>query len=293
MLLVLCFVVEVVGAILAWGVVVFIVATNRKRYRAAQRLGYELYAWIALMDWGNNVVGLFAYDNDLKYGAMSAVSLNPGVLKLGDLLQKNFNSAFVMLTVCMAFNLDMVFLRCRYLDTASHWRYARWAIGVPMLVPLPHLLLSLYTGRLSPLAAYWPPLGEVEQWIDHYVWQALGTGYCLYVFVAVVRRLRQNQIRLPNASTTVTVDRFASRLILYAVVPIVTQPPTFALRIFTTPTSLVLLILLSNLSATLNFVCFLFDPALVSIYREWRMRRYSLEPPPASPTHAHPLIWKM
>ncbi|KAJ9066224.1 hypothetical protein DSO57_1011771 [Entomophthora muscae] len=301
MLLVLCYLVEVIGAILAWVVFVFIVATNQKRYSAAQRLGYELYAWIALMDWCNNMVGLLSYDNDFAYGAMSAVSLNPGVLKFFDMLQKNFNSAFVMLTVCMAFNLHMVFLRHKYLDNISHWRYAKWAIGLSMLIPLPHFIFSVCMRQHTPLDRYWKPLGEMEQWVHHYIWQALGTIYCLYVFISVSLRLRKKRIRvvklakLPTAdgNNTVTMERFASRLILYAVVPVLTQLPTFILRIFTNQTTLVFLILLSNLSSILNFLCFLFDPALHSIYQEWRLRKYPPEPQGYISEDTNPLIWRI
>ncbi|KAI0244796.1 hypothetical protein L0F63_002372, partial [Massospora cicadina] len=275
--------------ILSWTVFVFIVISNLKKYAGAQRLGYKIFAWVAMSDYLNNLVGLVPFDNDFTLEIDTANLISNGIYFFFDTLQLMLNTMFVLLTTCMAFNLHMVFLRGKYLDSISHWKYVKWCIFISIILPVPHFALAMYQKRVHPLAEYWKPMMYLDNWILYFVWQLAGSLYCLYVFTAVVLRLRQNRRRLASmpvklpvsggaGQPRVSMERFASRLVLYAAVPIITILPTFVLKYVPIDYVQGINNFIANLASILNFISFLFDPALESIYEEWVARRYQILP---------------
>ncbi|KAJ9052958.1 hypothetical protein DSO57_1028965 [Entomophthora muscae] len=220
----------------------------------------------------------------------------------------------ITLTVSVALNLQLVFLHSLFRQ--RWWEKAYWSIGLglPIVVGLVGIFIKGFLGK-NEMTGYCfygysgkgPYLG-LSIWLGFLVWVILGSLYFLAIGGLSMKRLflcsrafRQSELEeggsLPYKPTITkeSVPLLMKRICFYCFVPLFTISGCLAelawggLYQETTGWLISWDILVANLSGVLNFIGFLFDPALrnalTCIHQDFLSLQSTYTSPEAQLTH--------
>ncbi|KAI9292230.1 hypothetical protein K502DRAFT_308113, partial [Neoconidiobolus thromboides FSU 785] len=197
------------------------------------------------------------------------------------------NLWFIFLTTCLAYNLQTVFLRKKLLRIQNHWIYAFSTLGICIICYMPSIIYGYIVNDCYGLKNY-----HLRPWSIIYMHAVLlipiivCCSYCTYVFVKTYLALRAKKAVYNNSNAQSNsinlnkhMDLLAKRLMSYAIIPLITQFPFFIItEIYTDPEipETVAAVFSSDVLSTsagwLNFICFMFDPAIPQILYEYNLR---------------------
>ncbi|KAI9292233.1 hypothetical protein K502DRAFT_325910 [Neoconidiobolus thromboides FSU 785] len=198
------------------------------------------------------------------------------------------NVWFVFLTTCLAYNLQTVFLKKKVLRIANHWIYALGTLAICLVFYVPSIIYSYLTNNCYGLKAYKiAPWGFIYFHSVFVIPVTLCCCYCAYIFIKTYLTLRAKKIVYNNSnvqSNSVNLnnhmDLLARRLMSYAIIPLITQFPFVVIselyideNYVGTVASDCFADVLSSSAGWLNFICFMFDPAIPHILYEYELRK--------------------
>ncbi|KAI9298172.1 hypothetical protein K502DRAFT_284299, partial [Neoconidiobolus thromboides FSU 785] len=268
--------INIISLVLSFLLTVIIGSTYVLKFSASKRLSYKLYFFLSLADILSHAPNMAVYDDDML--ACQVVTLLS--------LFSNFLTTFI--TACMAYNLMIIFLldKPKYVKSCTFYVVTCCILSVICCIPI--AVLSFINVGVCPYYDQFKyPINKVVLFFTFGNWILLPTLYCLVIFIIVILKLnkaRNKSSHNSNPSSSYqqfNLRRMVTRLLLYPTVPVITILPYLVVMILA-PTSgdltyadYVVQFFCASVQGILNFVFFLFDPALPAIFSELKERYFT------------------
>ncbi|KAI8583976.1 hypothetical protein K450DRAFT_220867 [Umbelopsis ramanniana AG] len=217
------------------------------------------------------------------------VTAEGGACQLSPFLIIFLTNLFLFLTTAIAFNLQHLFLHQRYYNPNFEKWYYILSVGIAALTAV--IPLAAHRLGLDPAQGYcwyspsWTTESNIYEYATYIGPQLICGTYCLVVVVAVAVKLKMDSMRLERQiahsgtgertevdvrrrKTQKAINRVVRRILLYPVVPILTQTgfivseidmyihmrPSYAINLWGVP--------LKALPGFFNLLAFMIDPAI-------------------------------
>ncbi|KAI0216305.1 hypothetical protein L0F63_006904 [Massospora cicadina] len=274
--------ISLVGAVL---VVLVVSVSSWFGCHAAKRLSFRLSMWIALADF------IFCGLSYLNVKTEKVISCNL-ITSVGYIS----NLTYIFLTVCMAFNLQMVFVQQQHNPRLTEKFYVGTSFLAAVVIVLPFTVIAAAMDNCTLFRMVDLPYNLGLFWLMIGLWEVGGVVYCSVTIIRVVLKLTRFHDDISglevrgsmqgSASPTVNrisdsiqsrVEQVVRRLVFYPLIPVLTQTPYIIAANFSLinegDKSLIeryVYYVPSYSAGLLNAAVFLFDPALPEILKDLR-----------------------
>ncbi|KAJ9057716.1 hypothetical protein DSO57_1013847 [Entomophthora muscae] len=283
--------VSLVGAVL---VVLVVWISSYFGCHAAKRLSFRLSMWIALADF------VFCGISYLNISTKRVISCNI-ITSVGYIS----NLTYIFLTMCMAFNLQMVFVQQQHNPRLTEKFYVGASFLAAVVIVLPFTVIAVAMDSCTLFRMVTLPYNLGLFWLMIGIWEVGGVVYCSVTIVKVVLKLTRfhDDISGLQGTASPSVDRISDsiqsrveqvvrRLVFYPLIPVLTQTPYIIAANFSLlnegDKSLIeryIYYVPSYSAGLLNAAVFLFDPALPEILKDLRNylhTKYHKDPSPTA-----------
>ncbi|KAI9293165.1 hypothetical protein K502DRAFT_275076, partial [Neoconidiobolus thromboides FSU 785] len=256
--------VSLVGAIFVMSVVTL---SSYYNCNAAKRLSFRLSMWIAFAD------AIFC--------CMSYLSVDPvkRILECNIINAVGYisNLTLIFLTVCMAFNLQMVFVKQQHNPRLTEKFYVTTSFLAAFIIIVPFTVIAIAMDSCTIFPLVQLPYNLIFFWIMIGIWEVVGVLYCSITIIKVVLKLTPSPtVDRISDSIQSRVEQVVRRLIFYPLIPVLTQSPYVIaanLSLINGKKTLLeryIYYVPSYSAGILNAVVFLFDPALPEIWKDFK-----------------------
>jgi hypothetical protein len=161
-----------------------------------------------------------------------------------------------------------------------------WVFSIASIISLPFLITLILSNNCYDIINYTGYLGVLKMFGLVGAYYFIFTTYCLVVFLVVIKKLVSHKLMINgrNPLTNTYMKRLVTRLCLYPLIPVIIWYPHIISSIIeaTIGGDIAVYVvgiqgMIATLQGSLNFLFFLFDPALNDIYKEIKLRYCSLK----------------
>ncbi|KAI9293291.1 hypothetical protein K502DRAFT_366869 [Neoconidiobolus thromboides FSU 785] len=277
-----------ISLVLSILLILIILTSILLKLEASKRLSFRLYIIIGLADLLNHICLLFDYG---KSSSLCHLLNNVSFFS---------NFLFISVNLVLAYNLHCIFLlnKKKYLFTEVQYLIFIFTFSTVLTTPL--IFLSILNTSTCPIWNIVPSPNDLLLMYGLFgIWVIIPCIYCSIIFIlvlATILRVKFFPTRRNSIDSLASVEALKEyqsppmmnsilRLILYPIVPSLTLLPYIILYTFkneiplTSTLSIGISYFASTTPGTINFLFFLFDPAILSIYKELRQYKYPIRIP--------------